>query len=81
MSAHISLHIHDGIEISSVHLASRGAANPDTALIRIKDGKNGVDLFVTDIADIDRMAFELETLARTLREEHNWTETKGNTNV
>jgi len=73
MSVTVGLHVSDSekLEVSStVH--NEGKAAP-FVVTRMSVGSDTVSVFVSDVADIDRLAFEFETLARELRESYGWT--------
>ena len=78
MAVHIGLHVHDkrgeSIQTSSQFLTDIGEAKAECVVVKLRVGADTVDLFLDNITDVDRLAFEFETLSRSLRDEHGWTE-------
>lgn len=83
MSANINMHVNsqDVLRVSSTFLAPPGEHDAETVIVRIGAGNVRLDLFLEHIEDVDALAFELNTLTRALRAEHNWTTAKDNGNV
>lgn len=76
MSIHVSLHVHsergDKLEVSAQHYTDVGERQDKIVSVKLRVGVDDVILFLDTIEDVDNLAFEFETLARTLREEDGW---------
>jgi len=77
VSVHINLHAShergDKIDVGSTFLTDIGEAKAEVISVKLRIGLDTVVVFTDNIEDVDRLAFEFENLARSLREEHGWT--------
>jgi hypothetical protein len=82
---HVSMHIHPELggilDVSSQYLCDVGETHAEIVSVKIRVGADDVILFLDTIEDVDKLAFEFETLARTLRDEHGWTQKESTENV
>lgn len=73
MAMHIDMHVErtEGLKVSSRSYATDETEefHTFTAVDLVVKGGT-VRLFLTDIKDVDKLAFEFETLARSLREQY-----------
>lgn len=74
MSADINFHFLEGkTKTSNSVYTHPDKPETDFVVVRIESGDGAkLSLFLRNLEDVDRLAFEFENLTRTLREEYGW---------
>lgn len=76
MSMHASLHRNfDSPAMEAVgEMYNTDITDAGFAMLKIRVGREQVDIFTTELKDLETIAFHLEALIRTARDEHGWGE-------
>jgi hypothetical protein len=77
MSIHLNIHVtpKQHLDVRSLPFNSEREQKAKfvTVDLRVSDSDNVIKLFLSNIEDVDRLAFEFENLSRSLREDEGWT--------